>query len=86
MPGGLVSDITTAMVAMFAITFIVIGIDYLKDVFESHVRSVTSRRYAEKADCLYKDMKNFENFGQTDSADYDIARARYRNAVRRASQ
>jgi len=37
MTGGLVSDITTAMVAMFAIAFIVIGIDYLKDVFESHV-------------------------------------------------
>jgi hypothetical protein len=47
--GGLINDVTTALVAMLGIGFICMGIDYLKDVFENHINAANEKHHINKA-------------------------------------
>ena len=81
MTGGLINDITTLMVGMLGLGFIVFGFEHLKDVFEEsmHKRQVNAsldraRSYKKLAD----DMD--------DQVSKDYLNAKYRSEIRRASR
>lgn len=44
MTGGLIADLSTAMIAMVMFGFIAIGFDMLKDVLGGHVQTMTARK------------------------------------------
>ncbi len=74
--GGLVDDLTTAMIAMVTIAFIVFGLDHLKDAFEAHIND----RYLDSARSFRNKMNS-----STDKTERDLLKAKYRNAIRRAA-
>lgn len=80
--GGLITDLTTAMIAMLSIAFICMGIDYLKDVFVDSLNSRARLRYIDEA----RRERSVMNNSYVDPVYRDMARVRYRNAIRRASQ
>ncbi len=80
--GGLVNDLTTAMIAMVAIGFIVMGIDYLKELLDSHI----SNRRCEQSISDARKYKAVVDNDYVDPVLRDVYRARYKTAIRRASQ
>jgi len=78
--GGLITDLTTAMLALFAVTLICIAIDYLKDTFEAHMGEVRSRSSLEDARKYKKALLDSK-----DDVERDFNKARYRNAIRKAA-
>jgi hypothetical protein len=78
--GGLVTDLTSLIVAMIGIGFIIMGFDYIRECLE---RSIVSNRKAS----AYEDARQYDaNYKNAhNDLDRDIARARYKDAVRRAS-
>jgi hypothetical protein len=78
--GGLVSDLQTALVAMFAIAFICMGIDYLKDCFEHTIRSTQKGKAINEARQYRNNADN-----ATNQVDKDVFESRYRDAIRRAA-
>lgn len=80
--GGLISDLTTAMIGMVVVGFIVMGVDYLKDCFETHIDN-------RKRDQSIVDARKYRSVAENQYIDpvlRDVYRARYRDAVRRASR
>lgn len=57
MTGGLINDLTTAMIAMFTLTFIVMGFDYLKDSFELFIANRNSARDQSESYEKYKQRR-----------------------------
>lgn len=49
MTGGLVTDLTTAMLGMLVLGFIVFGFDHLKDLFENSIAERNRDYHYEKA-------------------------------------
>lgn len=76
MTGGLVTDITTLMVAMIAIGFLCFGIDHLKDVLDNSIRNSQLSNLKES---LYKDRDTMDNEALSGTLEQDIAKARYRS-------
>jgi len=78
--GGLVTDIQTAIIAMLVIAFIMMGFDFLKEALEHSMQSQRKGR-------AYDEARTYQANGEnaTNQLDRDIARARYRDAVKRAS-
>lgn len=79
--GGLIVDLQTAMVGMLTVAFLLMGLDYLKDVLDNklHQRNVdSSLRDAQK----YKDLSSK---ALTD-VERDYYNAKYRNIIRSAAR
>lgn len=75
--GGLVTDLTTVMIAMVAISFICLGLALLRNVlFDSR------DRYVEQA----RREKSIVNDSNVDPVLRDVASIRYKKAIRRASE
>ena len=79
--GGLVTDLTTAMLGMLMLGIIIMGFDHLRDIFEEklHARNVNSSLDRART---YKKLA--ESAGDDVSRDY--LNARYRSEIRRASR
>lgn len=79
--GGLISDMTTAICGLFAITFLLIGVDWLKDIFELAMQKKNTNAALDRAKS-YKAL--------ADSMDCQVSKdylnARYRNEIRRAAR
>lgn len=78
--GGLISDLTTALVAMFTLAFIVMGIDYLKDSFESFISIRQTNSSLDRAR-TYKNLADSAD----DQVSKDYLNTRYRNEIRKAA-
>lgn len=79
--GGLVNDLTTVIVAMLSISFIVMGFGYLKDLLDDRLAQ-NRRSYYEGEAKKYRQSI----MSMSDSAERDITRAKYRAAIRRAAE
>lgn len=80
--GGIVDDVASALVAMLALTFIIIGFDYVKDGIESAMQN--RARQGALADAR-RNRLEYEN-EYIEPVLRDLARARYRENIRKASQ
>lgn len=81
MTGGLVTDITTAMIGMLVIGFLLMGLDYLKDVLDDGLSRRSSNNSLEKARS-YRKMSD----SMDDQVSKDYLNAKYRNEIRRAAR
>lgn len=79
--GGLITDLTTALIAMFAITFICMGFDYLKDIFENKIHARQTTASLDRARS-YKGMAELMD----DRVSKDYLNARYRSEIRKAAR
>ncbi len=79
--GGLINDLTTAIVGMLVLGFICMGIDYLKDVFENAVHTSGTNKALKDARS-YKALAN----SMDDDVSRDYLNAKYHNAIRRAAK
>lgn len=79
--GGLINDLTTCMVGMLVIGFICMGIDYLRDVLESGIRSHNQNKHYEKAQIYHANMKAHED----NEVARDYYRAKYRASINKSA-
>lgn len=47
--GGLITDISTLLVALLALSFVVMGVDYLRDILESTFSEMSLRKQGSSA-------------------------------------
>lgn len=80
--GGLITDIQTAMIGLLAVSFLVMGFDYIKDVFEDNVKARNSARALRDAQEYRKVIDN----SSVDPAIRDVYKTKYRNAISRAAR
>ena len=78
--GGLINDLTTAIIGMFVISFIVMGFDYLKNLFENHINKMQTNKHLDRARTYQGLAESME-----DKVSRDYLNSRYRNEIRKAS-
>jgi len=79
--GGLITDLTTAVIGLLTISFIAFGADL--------IFGVLAGRYTEKksSDCVHSTFKALQKARQSGSqVERDMAQSRYRSALRRYGQ
>lgn len=81
MTGGLVSDLTTAMLAIVGIGFLLMGFDYLREAFEGSMNKRAINKSLDSARS-YKKMAD----SMDDQVSKDYLNARYRNEIRNAAR
>lgn len=79
--GGLVTDLTTALVALLAISFLVFGIDILREAFETSIQRKNTNSSLDRARS-YKQQADLMD----DQVSKDYLNARYRSEIRRAAK
>lgn len=81
MTGGLINDLTTAMLGMVVLGFLVFGVNYLKDIFEDSIARRETSSSLERSRS-YKKMSE----SMDDQVSKDDLNAKYCNEIRRAAQ
>lgn len=81
MTGGLINDLTTAMLGMVVLGFLVFGVDYLKDIFEDSIARRETNASLDRARSYKKMAESID-----DQVSKDYLNARYRNEIRRAAR
>lgn len=67
--GGLVTDLTTTMLALLGVGFVVMGFDYLREAFEARVvqprkDEMDYQKYKSKRDVSIRNKVRYENESQ----------------------
>ena len=81
MTGGLINDLTTAIIAMAGIGIILMGFEYLKDCLVDSIHTRETNAALDRARS-YKSMAD----EMDDEVSKDYLNARYRNEIRRAAK
>ena len=79
--GGLITDMTTLLVALLALQFIIFGLSWLRDSFEAHIDKRKTNKLLEDAR-YYDKMAN----SMDDKVSRDYFQAKYNSAIGRASK
>ncbi|MBI5847511.1 MAG: hypothetical protein HZB31_06100 [Nitrospirae bacterium] len=84
--GGLVNDVTSLIVAMVSISFVLMALDLIKDALDnsisSHNEKARREEIEEEAEARYLDVMAAE--GKGDVVAIDLAKSRYKKVIRKA--
>lgn len=80
--GGLISDVTSVIVAMVALSIILMGLELIKDALESHMETKGYRESLSELEYLDRKQRN----GRMSNAERDVLTTRYRNKVREVAK
>lgn len=78
--GGLVSDIQSLILGCIVCAFILMGCDYLLDVLNHAMQSMTRKRYTDKAARSFDSLSSYEK----GSFDYERTYAQYRRHLNKS--
>jgi hypothetical protein len=78
--GGLVSDMQSLILGIVVISFILMGLDYLLEIFNHTMQSSARQRFADKASRSFEAMNGYEK----GSFEHERARAQYRRFLNKS--